>query len=221
MKTHFTHDLTTLAATDLEVKADSEGHISGYGSIFGNKDTYGHIVVPGAFTKSLAAHRSAGTMPVMLWSHMQESPIGRWHNVIEDGKGLRVDGRLNLKTDSGSQAYEHIRSGDVGGLSIGFRIRKDAQKYAGKGVFELEEIELHEVSVVAIPANPTARIDGVKSLSSKSDAIEMLRTCGLSKKAATRFAAGGWSALNTEYDPDKIKRLADAMDAATNKMRQD
>lgn len=213
------HDLSTATATQLELKADSEGRISGYGSIFGNTDRHGEVVQRGAFAKSLADLKQRGEMPVMLWSHMQEQPIGRWTSMAEDGKGLRVEGFLNLKTERGRDAYEHIKARDAGGLSIGYKASKDGRKYAGKGIFHLVEVELYEVSIVTVPANPAARIEGFKSLESKSEAIDMLRECGLSKKAAARFAAGGWSALADGYDEQKLKRLADSIDAATNIMR--
>lgn len=54
------------------------------------------------------------------------------------------------------------------------------------------------MSIVAIPANPLARITNVKTIGSKADAVDMLRGCGMSKKAAARFAAGGWKALQSD-----------------------
>jgi len=47
----------------------------------------------------------------MLWAHMQEQPIGRWHTVREDAKGLYVEGTMNLRTEKGRDAFEHVRGG--------------------------------------------------------------------------------------------------------------
>ena len=57
------HDLNTATATQLDLKADSEGRISGYGSIFGNTDRHGEVVQRGAFAKSLADLKQRGEMP--------------------------------------------------------------------------------------------------------------------------------------------------------------
>ena len=221
MTIKYAHHLITAPASSLEVKASASGRIEGYASTFGGEpDRHSDIVLPGAFTKSIERSTSTGEMPVMLWSHMQEQPIGRWTHVAEDSKGLYVEGTFNLKTERGRDAYEHVKAGDAGGLSIGFVTTENGREYAGKGVFHLKEIDLLEVSVVTVPANPLARISGVKNLASKSEAIDMLRECGLSRKAAARFAAGGWNALSGEDHHEKAINLARQIDRAINRVRQ-
>ena len=43
-----------------EVKTvEEDGTFTGYGSVFGVKDSYDEIVAPGAFAESLAAHKAA------------------------------------------------------------------------------------------------------------------------------------------------------------------
>src|SRR5436189_273896 len=49
------------APVTLELKAKSNGEIEGYGSVFGNEDSYGDVVEPGAFAKSLREHQAKGT----------------------------------------------------------------------------------------------------------------------------------------------------------------
>lgn len=219
--TKYLHHLTVAPAVTTEVKATAEGKIEGYASTYGGPpDRHSDIIMPGAFARSLETAQG-GQMPVMLWSHRQEEPIGRWTAMHDAAKGLYVEGVLNLKTERGREAYEHIRAGDAGGLSIGFNVPEGGREYAGKGVFHLKSAEVLEISVVAIPANPAARISTVKNLGTKADAIEMLRECGLSKKAATRFAGGGWPALNGEQeDHHKAIQLAEQIDAAIQLMRQ-
>lgn len=208
-------------AVALDVKVSRSGRIEGYASTFGGPaDRQGDVVQAGAFSASLARHRAAGEMPVMLWSHAQERPIGRWVHMEEDSTGLWVEGTLNLATTAGREAFEHVKAGDAGGLSIGFTVAEGGREYAGGGVFHLKQADVLEISVVAIPANPLARITGVKSLQSKAEAIDMLRGCGLSKAAAARFAAGGFKALSSEDHHDKAIQLANKIDAAIQKMRQ-
>ena len=88
---------TKQGAAVLELKKLGEdGTFSGYGSIFGNTDSYGDIVMPGAFATSLADHRRRGSRPKMFWQHDPREPIGSWVDLSEDGKGLWVEGRLNM-----------------------------------------------------------------------------------------------------------------------------
>lgn len=206
----------------LEVKATDGGQIEGYASTFGGApDRHGEVVEAGAFTKSLASHKREGTAPVMLWAHKLEEPIGRWDRLEQDEKGLFVSGQVNLKTTKGREAFEHVKSGDVGAFSIGFIVPDGGRRYAGEGVFHLKEVELVEVSIVAVPANPKARITSAKQLQTKCDAIDFLRAAGLSKLAAKRFVAGGFSALQNDEDSfRKAQQLAAHMDAAINSMRQ-
>jgi HK97 family phage prohead protease len=220
MTQKFIDQIATAQAVTLELKAGSEGAISGWASTYGGAaDRHGDVILPGAFTKSLQRHKSTGESPVMLWAHMQEQPIGRWHTVREEAKGLYVEGTLNLRTEKGREAFEHVKGGDVGGLSIGYVTPEGGRKYAGDGVFHLSELDLFEVSIVAVPANPGARITSVKSLESKAEAIDMLRSCGLSRKAAAIFASGGWQALAGDDHHTKAIQLAAQMDAAIQRMR--
>lgn len=220
MNHKFNDQILTAKPVSLEVKASETGRIEGYAStIGGDPDRHGDIVLKGAFTASLARHKASNDMPVMLWSHAQEQPIGKWHAMHEDSKGLHVEGVLNLKTSKGREAFEHVKAGDAGGLSIGFTVSEGGREYAGDGVFHLKAVDLLEVSIVAIPANPLARITGIKSLQSKAEAIDMLRECGLSKAAAARFAAGGFKALGDDQTHQKAIQLAARIDAAINDMR--
>jgi HK97 family phage major capsid protein/HK97 family phage prohead protease len=150
---------------DLELKAaaDTEaGIIEGIASPFGGSpDRVSDIVAPGAFAHSLAEHRARGTMPAMLMSHDIKTPIGTWLAMEERPGGLWVRGRLALGTTDGDRAYTLIRSRAMRGLSIGFRTTK-AARLSG-GVRRLDEVDLMEVSPVAVPAAPEARITDVKS----------------------------------------------------------
>lgn len=212
-------DLFTARAPDLEIKADAEGRIEGYASTFGGEpDHHGEVVAAGAFTASLARRRKSGEPPVMLWAHDQGEPVGRWTDFAEDAKGLHVRGAINLKTTRGRDAFEHVRAGDATGLSIGFRIPEGGRTYTGKGAFLLSQVDLFEVSIVALPANPKARITGHKTLGSKAEAETMLREAGLPRAAAARFAAGGWKALAGDDRGERIMDLVRRIDGAMKRM---
>lgn len=197
----------------LEVKADKSGRISGYGSIFGNIDGYNERVLHGAFAKSLAEHKSRGFRLKMLWQHRQDMPIGVWHSAIEDSKGLFVEGVINLKTDAGRNAHEHILAGDVDSLSIGYRENK--VKQGSDGVRDLVELDVYEVSPVTFPANRSATISSAKT-------EQILRAGGLSGEAAKLVVSGGWKALSksSQASPDAVLRFAALMDEATRKLKE-
>lgn len=203
-------------APQLEIKADSSGLISGYGSIFGNVDSYNERVLPGAFKGSIEEHKRRGSRIKMLWQHRQDVPIGIWRSAAEDSKGLLLEGQINLKTDAGRNAYEHIMAGDVDSLSIGYREIKARQ--ASDGVRDLIELDLFEVSPVTFPANRSATISGAKS---QAEIEQILRSGGLSKQAAKLVVAGGWKALSksSEIDLDAASRFAALIDNATRKLK--
>lgn len=179
-------------STGLEVRAtdDEAGTIEGYGSVFGVEDSYGDVVVKGAFAETLASSRVVR----MLWQHRSDMPIGKWTEMIEDERGLRAKGVINLKTTWGRDAYEAVKGGDVSGLSIGFRTL-ERQWNDEEGIRYLKKLELWELSVVTFPANEEAGIDGAKGFESLADidgmdvvAIERsLRAGGFSREEAKRL----------------------------------
>lgn len=158
----------------LEIKAGPDGTISGYASTFNTEpDSYGDVVKPGAFRKSIEAHKASGTMPLMLWAHDQRSvPIGTWHDLGEDAKGLWAEGRLNLDIHKAREILSALRSRATGSLSIGFRTPKGGRVPGKKsGTFELREADLVEISLVNVPANPRAKLAAVKNHSTLADRI--------------------------------------------------
>lgn len=176
-----------------EIKAvDDKGTIEGYGSVFGNVDSYSDVVVQGAFQKSIDEAKSSGRMPAMLWQHNPEEPIGVWTDLREDDRGLYVKGQL-ADTQRGKEARELIKLGALTGLSIGYTTRKyEIDKE--KDVRLLTDIQLWEVSPVTFPANSEARITGVKAeaISTPKDFERFLRDAGFSRKEAKQITAHGF-----------------------------
>jgi HK97 family phage prohead protease len=177
---------------------DDAGVIEGYGSIFGNVDQGGDIVAPGAFAKSLAAHKSAGTLPAMLWQHDSTSPIGVWEEMAEDSNGLKVKGRLEIGSEIGRRNFNLIKMGALRGLSIGYRTVVD-QYDRDTDIRTLKELELWEVSPVTFPMNRSAGISVVKSATLWNTITEFeswLRdAAGISRREAKALASHGFKAL--------------------------
>ncbi|MNZ78379.1 Caudovirus prohead protease [compost metagenome] len=97
-------------------------------------------------------------------------------------------------------------------LSIGYSIAPDGAEVR-QGITLLREVELHEVSLVAMPANTNARIHSVKAFdSAKPDPRTFEQAArdalGLSAREAKRLMAGGWSGLVRDVQPDDSEELA-------------
>lgn len=131
-----------------------EGQFEGYAAIFGKPDLIGETIEQGAFTKTL---KEKDFFP-MCWYHNPTDPIGIVY-LVEDSKGLKVKGELNLKVQSAREKYELMKQKAIRGLSFGFKTVKDL--WQGPSRF-LKEVRLYEVSPCTFPAHPKALISAVK-----------------------------------------------------------
>jgi uncharacterized protein len=178
----------TGAALALDVKAlQDDGTFEGYGSVFGNTDLGGDVVVKGAFAESIGKRGARGVK--MLWQHDSSQPIGVFTEVSEDGKGLKLKGRFLLNLLKSQEAYTLVKEGVVDGLSIGFKTMKDRWDTA-KGIRYIEKADLREVSLVTFPMNPKAVVTAVKALPTERELEAMLRDeAGLSNRDARAAVA--------------------------------
>ncbi|MFA5119830.1 phage major capsid protein [Zavarzinia sp.] len=186
---------------------DDTGLIEGFAARFDEADSYGDVIERGAFAASLAEHRAAQTMPVMLWSHEPGDVIGRWEAIEETGEGLKVRGRLNLDVQRAREARSLVRSGAVTGLSIGFRVRQAAA--GANGVRLVRAIELHEVSIVSLPAARRARVTSIRSAASAVEQEVRMDTSTPATAPDNKPASGTGSGDGDETAlADLTKRIA-------------
>lgn len=201
----------------LKLKSVSDsGEFEGYGSVFGVKDSYDDIVVPGAFIKSLNAWRDKNALPAMLWQHRMDEPIGIYTEMKEDDVGLFVKGRLLIDDDPlAKRAHAHMKAGSLTGLSIGYML-KDWEYDRNKEAYLLKEVDLWEVSPVTFPSNDEARVSDVKSVFARGEtpppkSIErVLRDVGLSRTQAKAFMAEGYGAISLR-EADEINDALNAL----------
>ena len=94
--------------------------------------------------------------PIALFSHDHNSVLGVWENVRVEGKNLL--GRLKLAKPGTSPLIDTVRSlidqRILKAVSVGFQ-PLEAEPRKGGG-YNFTKSALHEVSVVAVPANPEA-----------------------------------------------------------------
>jgi len=151
-------------AIDLDI-----GQFEGYAAVFGNKDSYGDVIVAGAFADSLASDYGPDGQGVpTYWCHDFKDPfknIGVTLWAKEDSRGLRVRVQLDLDTQNAKQTLKLLKEGRVNQMSFGYDVVEGAYVESEEHGFyyELRKLKLHEVSVVPIGANQETEVLAAKS----------------------------------------------------------
>lgn len=190
----------------------------GYGSVFNNVDSYGDVITPGAFKRTLREAKKSDVWPSMLLQHgggffsanaEDMTPIGIWTELVEDDHGLKVSGTI-ANTQRGRDIYELLKMDPrpaIDGLSIGYIPRKyEIPKDSVDGVRrKLTDIDLLEVSLVTFPANGAARVEAVKGWDGITTVRELEAwardVLGLAPPVATAFVARVKSVCRRDGEP--------------------
>jgi hypothetical protein len=228
--------MTQTLSFGLEIKSLKGREFEGYGSIFGNRDLGGDIVVPGAFSRTLAQHKGEGTMPLMYWMHNPAEVPGVWLDMAEDDKGLYVKGEI-LDTTLGRDVHTLLQRKAVRGLSIGYRPEDTGWDKDGNRL--LKQVDLFETSIVSMAMNPLARVEAMKArLSAAGEYVptereveQRLRSAGFSKSVCRLMVArlfdsdpGGmpeghrWDAGVVDEPQDEVKDVLAALHRLTDKV---
>jgi HK97 family phage prohead protease len=147
----------------------------GYAAIF-NSDSeplpFRERIAPGAFIRSLKSRNDIK----LLWNHDTGGVLGSTRantlSLVEDDRGLKVTASLP-NTTTGRDAAELLRRGDVDAMSFGFSVPKGGDEWNSDGTERtLNEIRLHEVSIVAFPAYTatagTATVRGLDKIAKRA-----------------------------------------------------
>lgn len=186
---------------DFSFELGDKGTVIGYGAVFGNLDRNGDIIDKKAFD-------SFDFKPLpMLWQHNREQPIGLWDEFEVTDKGLKIKGHMLIdELAQAKEAYVLVKAGIVHGLSVGFRIKD--YEFDKERNLHFTDIELVEVSIVTVPANPEANITAVKSELTIRDAEKALILAGFSHKTAKEILSKGFKSA-TVRDEQKEQRDVD------------
>jgi HK97 family phage prohead protease len=194
----------TLALNNVELKFKKSGGGSfvGYASTFGGIDSYRDTIMRGAYSDFLAEMESGKQrMPKMFINHRSWMiPPGKYTDLMEDDKGLMVEGELTPGNAEAGQVKAAMEHGTIDGLSIGFQLEDDdyemVEDDAGQMMRVIKRIKsLPEISIVTYPADDDARIDlssvksALESLHTIRDLEEFLRDAGMSRSLATATAS--------------------------------
>lgn len=139
--------------TELILKSfdDATGEFEGMAAVYGNVDTQGDRIEPGAFAAD------DGIEVPLLWMHKGDSiGVGKLAHLPE---GIQIKGRILLDTVAGREAYARLRAGAAKGLSVGFKL---LDSIAG-AVRRITSGAIREVSLTPFPANPNALVTAFKS----------------------------------------------------------
>lgn len=186
---------------DYKADGDGAGEIAGYASIFGEEDRINDIVLPGAFTKSLKEKKS--TRLPMLVGHVQRIPVGVWTEIVEDRKGLRVKGKIDIESPDGGQLHRVLKMGAEIGISIGYRAvvheyQTDPKTNDTRRL--LKQVDLYEISLVTIPCCDGARVTSVKAM--PQEAPE-----DTAHRAALALAHKNLNDFETSLAADRLARI--------------
>lgn len=139
----------------LDAKAlDDDGNIEGLAVGYGDVDHGGDIVARGSV--QLEGRK---TIP-MLMHHDRKRPVGVWTQFDDRADGLHVKGRFSTSTDA-REARDDVKIGAITGLSMGFVTQK--HRFEGKSR-HIQQLGLHEISLVTVPMNNRTRIMSVKDI---------------------------------------------------------
>jgi len=197
MMEHKNYGIAELKFQDTEAMT-----FEGYGAVFGNIDSQGDVIQPGAFADTLKNSQETGNWPSMLLQHGgwgmsadDMNPIGLWTEISEDGRGLRVKGQL-ADTPRGREVYTLMKMQPrpaINGLSVGYRVKQfDRRTKPEEPRRTLIKLDLMEISPVTFPANGSARVSGVKAiedLGTPADIETFLRDAGMSRTEAKHLIA--------------------------------
>ena len=160
---------TRVNTTEFEIREESDGmSFSGYAAVFDSPSEplpFIERIQRGAFRKSLRSRNDIK----FLWNHDTGEILGssraKTINLIEDDRGLRIEGTLP-NTSRGRDVAELLRRGDVDSMSFGFSVPAGGDTWSDDGSERtLKSVRLHEVSLVAFPAYPgTAGLQSVRGL---------------------------------------------------------
>jgi HK97 family phage prohead protease len=141
-----------------------KGVVTGYFSVFGNKDSDGDIILPGAFKKTLSENGPQSARPriLHLYQHRPEWLLAKPAILKEDDRGLYFESQIS-HTTMGKDVIQLYQDGVLTEHSIGFNIVK-WERDENSDTTKLTELKLWEGSTVSWGANMEARVEDVKSI---------------------------------------------------------
>lgn len=145
---------------------ERERSFTGYAWTF-QVDSAGDMITPAAFLPSVQKINSGG-IPLIMNHNAEDvrSIVGRVVHAQIDEVGLLITGVLSNSPET-DHIYSLLKQGMIDSLSIGFTASKGdvkMEKVSGQQVRVFNNVDLHELSLVVVPANSRAKVLAVKTL---------------------------------------------------------
>lgn len=218
--------MLTKSAT-IQVKAGpddglADGQFVAYASVFNNKDSYGDVVMPGAFAKTLAEWQKSGDQIPVLFGHNMGDPdmnLGGVIEAVEDNVGLKVTGQLDLENPKSLQVYRMLKGRRIRQMSFAYdEIDSGPAVHDGEDVWELRELKLYEVSIVTVGANQETEILAVKQVPTVAERalrdIKAGRVLSAKNEGALREAHAAIGGVLATLDSTSDEEKASEADAS-------
>lgn len=150
-----------------ELKAGDNGIVEGYASTWTKTpDSYGDIVIKGAFTETLKKRKATGHPFPLCFNHDFDQIIGAVTEAEEDDFGLKIKASF-LNTALAQEKRELVKEGIVWQFSFAYSVlgwEEPTEEEKKQGIYQkLTKLDLYEVSLVPVPANQTAIVTEVKN----------------------------------------------------------
>lgn len=150
-----------------ELKAGENGIVEGYASTWTKTpDSYGDIVIKGAFTETLKKRKATGHPFPLCFNHDFDQIIGAVFEAEEDDYGLKISASF-LNTPAAQEKRELVKEGIVWQFSFAYSVlgaEQPTEEEKRQGIYQkLTKLDLYEVSLVPVPANQTAIVTEVKN----------------------------------------------------------
>jgi len=183
------------------IKSENDsGSISGYFSTYDRiPDSYGDVIAKGAFLETIQKRKESGHPFPLCWNHDLDKIIGSIDpgEIEETDKGPLMTASF-FDTPLAQEKRELVKSGVVYQFSFAYDVLEagPVELENGTKANELRKLDLFEVSIVPIPANPRAEMTDVKSgkRNSKKDAEAI--------KSAIKLLQGVLGELEEADDPE-------------------
>ena len=157
----YLHSSVVKAEPDQNSPTNSVIVVTGYASTT-DVDRQGDVVASTAWRSGMSNYLKN---PIILAYHDHSKPVGRMVEHRIDEKGLWIKARIsNAATD----IFNLVRDEILTAFSIGFKI-VDAEYDQTKDIFTVKELELHEISVVSVPANQNTLFSLSKSFTDSGE----------------------------------------------------
>ena len=203
----------------IEFKGTDEEDMSfeAYVAVFGNEDSWGDIIVKGAFKKDLKGWKKKGKFPKFLYQHRSAKVPGVITDMKENDVGLLIKGHF-IGTTLGKDAYLEAKSGAVDQFSFGFYAVKyeiDNKTY----IRTLMELKIFEASQVTFPANDKTKIVDIKATIEENVRVfeGFLRDeGGFSQKDAKTIISKGYKSFLDQRDVDPEKNMIELCKSLEN-----